>query len=55
LLSVVFSRKKTRLAAADAAAEQIAADTAAELLAAQGDANRAAERRAAVADVAGGD
>ena len=44
---------EARLAAADAAAGQIAADTAADLLATQGDANRAAERRAAVADVAG--
>jgi len=43
---------EARLAAADAAAEQIAADTAAELMASQGDANRTAERRAAVADVA---
>jgi len=44
---------EARLAAADAAAGQIAADTAADLLAVQGDANQAAERRAAVADVAG--
>ena len=42
-----------RLAAADANAGQIAAETAADLLAFQGDANQAAERRAAVADVAG--
>jgi len=45
---------EARLAAADGAAEQIAADTAAELLASQGDANRTAERRAAVAEVVEG-
>ncbi len=45
---------EARLAAADAAAEQIAADTAAELMADQGDVNRTAERRAAVADVVEG-
>ncbi len=46
---------EARLAAADAAAGRLAADTAAELLSLQGDANRTAERRAAVADVAGGE
>ena len=45
---------EARLAAADGVAEQIAVDTAAELLASQGDANRTAERRAAVADVVEG-
>ncbi len=44
-----------RLAAADQFASQLAAETAEELLAVQGDANQAAERRAAVADVATGD
>ena len=46
---------EARLAAADAAAGDIAAAAAADLLAFQGDANRTAERRAAVADVAGGE
>ena len=46
---------EARLAAADGAAEQIAADAAAELMADQGDVNRTAERRAAVADVVEGD
>ncbi|MCJ7725930.1 MAG: flavodoxin-dependent (E)-4-hydroxy-3-methylbut-2-enyl-diphosphate synthase [Acidimicrobiia bacterium] len=46
---------EARLAAADSAAGQIAAETAADLLAFQGDANHAAERRAAVAEVAGGE
>ena len=45
---------EARLAAADGVAEQLAGDAAAELLAAQGDANRARERRAAVAEVARG-
>lgn len=44
-----------RLAAADAGAEQMARDAAAELLARRGDANRSAERRARVAEVAGGE
>ncbi|MBU1864855.1 MAG: flavodoxin-dependent (E)-4-hydroxy-3-methylbut-2-enyl-diphosphate synthase, partial [Actinobacteria bacterium] len=46
---------EARLAAADAAAGEIAAATAADLLALRGDANRTAERRAAVAEVAGGE
>ena len=46
---------EARLAAADQFASQLAAETAEELLAVQGDANQAAERRAAVADVATGD
>jgi len=46
---------EARLAAADDAAERIAADTAADLLAARGDANQTAARRAAVAEVAGGE
>ena len=46
---------EARLAAADGLAEQLAAETAEELLAAQGDANRAEERRRAVAEVAGAD
>jgi (E)-4-hydroxy-3-methylbut-2-enyl-diphosphate synthase len=46
---------EARLATADGAAEQIAADDAAELMADQGDVNRTAERRAAVADVVEGD
>jgi (E)-4-hydroxy-3-methylbut-2-enyl-diphosphate synthase len=44
-----------RLAAADARAEEIAAEAARDLLESQGDANSVAERRAAVAEVAGGD
>jgi (E)-4-hydroxy-3-methylbut-2-enyl-diphosphate synthase len=43
-----------RLAAADASAAAIAAETALELRSAQGDANRTAERRAAVAEIANG-
>ncbi|MCB2224938.1 MAG: flavodoxin-dependent (E)-4-hydroxy-3-methylbut-2-enyl-diphosphate synthase [Actinobacteria bacterium] len=46
---------EARLAAADAAAEDLAAAAAADLLEARGDANRAAERRAAVAEIAGGE
>jgi (E)-4-hydroxy-3-methylbut-2-enyl-diphosphate synthase len=46
---------EARLAAADDVAEELARQTAEELLAAQGDANRAAERRAAVTEVAGGE
>jgi (E)-4-hydroxy-3-methylbut-2-enyl-diphosphate synthase len=46
---------EARLAAADAAAEELAAAAAAELLEAQGDANRAAQLRASVAEVAGGE
>ncbi len=46
---------EARLAAGDVAAEQIAADAAAELMADQGDVNRTAERRAAVADVVEGE
>lgn len=45
---------EARLAAADGAAAQIAEEEAAALLSAQGDANRAAERRSAVAEVAAG-
>lgn len=44
-----------RLAAADVTAADLADETRIELLDLQGDANRAAERRAAVADVAAGD
>jgi (E)-4-hydroxy-3-methylbut-2-enyl-diphosphate synthase len=46
---------EARLAAADADADVLAARAAADLLEAQGDANRAAERRAAVAETASGD
>ncbi|HSG80467.1 MAG TPA: flavodoxin-dependent (E)-4-hydroxy-3-methylbut-2-enyl-diphosphate synthase [Acidimicrobiia bacterium] len=46
---------EARLAAADDVAEELARQTAEELLASQGDANRAAERRAAVTEVAGGE
>ncbi|NQV05228.1 flavodoxin-dependent (E)-4-hydroxy-3-methylbut-2-enyl-diphosphate synthase [bacterium] len=46
---------EARLAAAEGTAEQIAEETARELLAARGDANRTEERRARVAEVAGGD
>ncbi len=46
---------EARLAAADAAAGEIAAETAADLLAFQGDANQAEKRRAAGAEVAGGE
>ncbi len=45
---------EARLAAADASAQELASTTATELLAAQGDANRAAERKARVAEVAEG-
>jgi (E)-4-hydroxy-3-methylbut-2-enyl-diphosphate synthase len=45
---------EARLAAADGLAEQMARDTAAELLATQGDVNGIEERRARVAEVAGG-
>jgi len=46
---------EARIAAAGDAAAEMAADAAAALLAAGGDANRVAERRAAVAEVAGGE
>lgn len=46
---------EARLAAADVYASRLAAETAEELLAAQGDVNRAAERRRAVREVAGED
>ncbi len=46
---------EARLAAADEFASVLADEAAAELLARQGDANRAAERRAAVAEMATGD
>jgi (E)-4-hydroxy-3-methylbut-2-enyl-diphosphate synthase len=46
---------EARLAAADAEAAAVATETAVELRSAQGDANRAAERRAAVAEVALGE
>ncbi|MDR9450374.1 MAG: flavodoxin-dependent (E)-4-hydroxy-3-methylbut-2-enyl-diphosphate synthase [Acidimicrobiia bacterium] len=46
---------EARLAAADGMASRLAEEAAGELLAVQGDANRAAERRAAVAEVATGD
>jgi hypothetical protein len=46
---------EARLAAADQLASALADEAAAELLARQGDANRAAERRAAVAEIASGD
>jgi len=46
---------EARLAAADAAAEDLAHEERVELIGLQGDANRAAERRAAVADVASGE
>ncbi len=46
---------EARLAAADGVAEQLAAETAQQLLQIQGDANRAEERRKAVAEVAGAD
>jgi (E)-4-hydroxy-3-methylbut-2-enyl-diphosphate synthase len=45
---------EARLAAADGVAEELARQTAEELLESQGDANRTAERRAAVTEVAGG-
>lgn len=46
---------EARLAAADGMASRLAEEAAGELLSVQGDANRAAERRAAVAEVATGD
>jgi (E)-4-hydroxy-3-methylbut-2-enyl-diphosphate synthase len=46
---------EARIAAAGDAAAEMAADAAAALLAARGDANRVAERRAAVAEAAGGE
>jgi (E)-4-hydroxy-3-methylbut-2-enyl-diphosphate synthase len=46
---------EARLATAEAGAEELAAQTAADLLAVQGDANRVAARRAAVAEAASGD
>ncbi len=46
---------EARLAAADAVAEETARETAAALLETQGDANRVAERRARIAEVARGD
>jgi (E)-4-hydroxy-3-methylbut-2-enyl-diphosphate synthase len=46
---------EARLAAADGVASRLAEETAEELLAAQGDANRAAQRRSSVAEVARGE